>query len=94
MKRKNNKKIIKKDSKTRLNFFKKISKKIKKNVNFFITNPLESIRKSYSYCRKYVMNNKYFCIFVFVNVINALLLRIFTIGGLNIAFAFSPFGLS
>lgn len=75
-----------------------ISKKIKRCVNRikyifvrFKENPREMLFKAWVKLKNYVSYNVYFCIFVLVNLINATLLRYFTIGGASTLFAFSPF---
>jgi len=57
--------------------------KIKDNPKLFLCDSLKSIKK-------YIKGNKYFCLFVVINLINAILLRFFTIGGLDSLFSFSP----
>lgn len=77
--------------KNKLNINKKINKiysKIKTNFNIFVNNPISELKKYIFFIKKYINNNKYFCLFVFINLINSTLLRFFTLGHF---FAFSPF---
>ena len=65
---------------------KEISKRIKKKYFDIKSNPKAYITK----LKKYIEDNKYFCFFVLINLLNATLLRIFTLGGINTVFAISP----
>ena len=78
---KNNKKINKFHAMKSI--IKEFYSNIKEDPKLFFINVLKNIEK-------YIKNNKYFCMFIVVNLINAILLRVFTIGGLESLFAFSP----
>lgn len=69
----------------------KIKNKIQKNIKSFIQDPKSSMKKLYLDIKDYTFENKYFCIFLVTNLLSGILLRVFTVGGLNNAFAFSPF---
>ncbi len=63
----------------------------KKYIKKFVEDPVANTKKVKNRISKYIKSNKYFFLFVFINVLNAILLRALTIGGLNVMFAFSPF---
>ena len=83
MKEKNKK--IKENSKINKlkNILKYFYKEIKRNPKGLILRQEKSIKN-------YLKENKYFCLFVFINLANAILLRVFTLGGLDTLFAFAP----
>lgn len=66
----------------------KIYEKIKAKTNKFISDPVEETKRCMAIIKKYIMGNKYFCLFVFINVLNSMLLRIFTMRQI---FSISPF---
>ena len=68
----------------------KFGKNLKKQISEFKSNPKEKIKGINSKIVKYYKSNKYFCIYVLINFLNAFLLRVFTIGGINTVFAISP----
>lgn len=82
--KKNNKGLISKK-------IKKCGNRIKYIFNQFRTNPKEAFKKTWIKIKNYVSYNRFFCLFVLINLINATLLRYFTIGGVSTLFAFSPF---
>ena len=87
-KTKNSSKIIEKEYKKSIsNFF----RKGKKYFTELFTNPIQTIKKTSKKCKDYIIDNKYFFLYVFVNVLGGILLRTFTLGGLNNFFVFSPF---
>lgn len=82
---------MKKNKKNRLKTSKKNNKffeKIKSNFNAFVNNPLNELKKYFLVIKKYVIDNKYFCLFVIINLINSAFLRYFTI---KKTFSISPF---
>lgn len=68
----------------------KYIKKIKKFFSEFKSNPMAKIISLFRSVKKYVSNNMFFCVYVFVNVLNALLLRIFTINNVENIFSIQP----
>ena len=68
----------------------KFGKNLKKQISEFKSNPKEKIKGINSKIVKYYKSNKYFCIYILINFLNAFLLRVFTIGGINTVFAISP----
>lgn len=82
-------KRVKKNKKTISNF-QNIKNTIKKVCNEIKNNPKMFLYKLLSNIKKQIQNNKCFYLFVVVNLINSILLRVFTIGGLDSLFAFSP----
>lgn len=52
---------------------------MKKNYQELKYNPREYLRNLFGKIKKYVYNNKFFILFVFLNVLNAFLLRFFTV---------------
>ncbi len=89
------KKKLKKVTKTKEKEHKKIEfkffRKLKRYFVGLVTNPIQTTKKTYNKSKDYVLDNKYFFLFVFINVLGGLLLRTLTLGGLNNFFAFSPF---
>ena len=72
---------------------------MKKSVSNIIYNKIKkafnSINKYIKRLTKkikiYVHNNNYFCIYILINLSNAVILRTLTIGGIDTLFSFSPF---
>ena len=71
--------------------FKKIGNKIKREFNKIKENPVLFLKEMGISVKKYICENKFFCLFVLINLLNATLLRFFTLGGVNTLFQFSPF---
>ena len=80
-----------KKEKKRKNKLLNIFKDIKEIFQNFVKDPIANTKNYYKKLKKYIKSNKYFFTFITINVLNALLLRALTIGGLNVTFAFSPF---
>ncbi len=80
MKKKNNKK------KSSFDF-----NKIKNAFLWNIKHPVLCLKKVCISIKDYILTNKFFCLFVLINLINGILLRVFTWGGLNTRFFFPPF---
>lgn len=68
----------------------KYIKKMKKFFNELKLNPMEKLMNVFKSIKRYVSNNMFFCIYMFVNVLNALLLRIFTIHNVENIFSVQP----
>ena len=89
------KKKLKKETKKEKKDLKKIGVKFFKETKRcfvqLVTNPVKTAKKIYTKCKEYVIDNKYFFLFVFINVLGGVLLRTLTLGGINNFFAFSPF---
>lgn len=83
-------KIKSKNNKKNINKFHEFKISLKKYFNDFKKNPREFIIKLAKRIKTYIKENKYFCLFVLVNLVNSILLRVFTMGGLDTLFAFSP----
>ena len=67
-----------------------IIKNIKKWFLEFKNNPMKKISSGINRTIAYVKNNPFFCAYVFLNVLNAWLLRLFTIKNINNVFSISP----
>lgn len=65
-------------------------KKVKKYYSDFRENPKKFMADIFNTTKEYISNNKMFVLFVFLNVINSWLLRIFTLGGVENIFAIKP----
>ena len=65
--------------------------KIKDIFLYNVKHPILYLKKAYKSVKDYVLLNKYFCLFVLINLANGILLRVFTLGGLNTLFSFPPF---
>lgn len=68
----------------------KYIKKIKKFFSEFKENPMEKVIAFFKGIGKYFSNNSFFCIYVVLNVLNALLLRVFTINNVENIFSIQP----
>lgn len=68
----------------------KYIKKVKKFFNELKANPVGKVISLFQSVKKYVSDNLFFCIYVFVNVLNDLLLRIFTIHNVDNIFSIQP----
>ncbi|MGN1000497.1 MAG: LTA synthase family protein [Bacilli bacterium] len=83
---------VKKDSQNIIiKSLKKFGNKIKKVFNKIKENPVLFLKETGVSIKKYISENKFFCLFVLINLLNATLLRFFTLGGINTLFKFSPF---
>jgi len=65
-------------------------KKLKKYYSNFRDNPRKFMFDTFNSIKKYMANNKMFVLFVFLNILNGWLLRIFTLGGVENIFAIKP----
>ena len=63
---------------------------IKDKINKVVTNPGKYILKGLKATKKVFSENKVFCAFVFLNVVNAFLLRMLTMNNTSNFFAFQP----
>lgn len=79
------------ENKQKRGFIKKFCSRTKRHATMFVKNPIQTTKKVCVRSKNYVLDNKYFFLFVFINVLNGILLRTLTMGGLNTFFAFSPF---
>lgn len=64
--------------------------KIKKELTEFRYNPTLKIKQLISLIKKFILENKLFCLFILLNVLNGLLLRAFTIRSIDNVFNMSP----
>lgn len=68
----------------------KYIKKTKKFFDEFKTNPMEKVIAFFRGIGKYFSNNLFFCVYVVLNVLNAILLRAFTINTIENIFSIQP----
>lgn len=85
------KKIDKKEKKCFGKNVKKIVTKTKKKFNIFLNDPKGCTKKIFNKIFEFIKNNRYFCLFLIINLVNGVLLRVLTIGGVGTLFSYSPF---
>lgn len=61
-----------------------------KKFNEFRKDPIGSMRLFFNRTKSYISNNKFFCLYVLLNVISAWLLRVLTMKNVNNSFSISP----